>query len=116
MDSSSNVPLFRALQSIAERGEGHMSSNNGDVLLEAAVAGAGIAVQPTFITGPAVASGQLQVILEEYAPEPLGLYAIYAHRQLLASKVRAFIDFMEGYFGDPPYWDRFDLPRSGATT
>jgi hypothetical protein len=28
-----------------------------------------------------------------------------AHRQLLASKVRSFIDFIDGYFGDPPYWD-----------
>lgn len=25
----------------------------------------------------------------------------------LASKVRHFVDFLEGYFGDPPYWDRF---------
>jgi len=30
---------------------------------------------------------------------------VYAHRQLLASKVRSFVDFIDGYFGDPPYWD-----------
>lgn len=82
-------------------------SNNGDVLVQSAIAGAGIAIQPTFICGQAIADGQLQVILPAFAYAPLGLYAVYAHRQLLASKVRCFIDFMEGYFGEPPYWDRF---------
>lgn len=84
-----------------------MTSNNGDVLVEAAIAGAGIALQPTFISGDAIRQGRLRVVLPEHEPEPLGLYAVYAHRQLLASKVRHFVEFMEGYFGDPPYWDRF---------
>lgn len=82
-------------------------SNNGDVLVQAAVDGLGIALQPTFICGEAIAAGQLQVILADHAPPPLGLYAVYAHRTLLASKVRCFIDFIDGFFGDPPYWDAF---------
>ncbi|WP_417564997.1 LysR family transcriptional regulator [Marinobacter sp.] len=85
-----------------------MISNNGDVLVEAAVAGIGIALQPTFIAGAAIREGKLKVVLPEHEPEPMGLYAVYAHRQLLASKVRSFIDFIDGYFGDPPYWDRFE--------
>lgn len=85
-------------------------SNNGDVLLQAAIAGAGLLLQPTFITGEAIQAGQLQVLLPEYEPEPLGLYAVYAHRRLLPAKVRRFIEFIDGYFGTPPYWDRFD-PR-----
>ncbi|KAA1172856.1 LysR family transcriptional regulator [Marinobacter salinexigens] len=94
-------------QTTPSRGSG-MVSNNGDVLVEAAIAGAGITLQPSFISGSAIRNGQLQVILSKYEPEPMGLYAVYAHRQLLASKVRSFVDFMDGYFGDPPYWDRFD--------
>jgi DNA-binding transcriptional LysR family regulator len=84
-----------------------LTSNNGDVLVEAAMGGAGIALQPTFISGSAIQQGRLSVVLPEHEPEPLGLYAVYAHRQLLASKVRHFVDFLEGYFGDPPYWDHF---------
>ncbi|WP_417545990.1 LysR family transcriptional regulator [Marinobacter sp.] len=98
-------PLHRWLQNNGQNDSNGMTSNNGDVLVKAAIAGAGIALQPTFISGPAIKEGKLQVILQEYEPETMGLYAVYAHRQLLASKVRSFVDFIDGYFGDPPYWD-----------
>lgn len=84
-----------------------LRSNNGDVLVAAACEGAGIALQPTFIAADAVRAGRLQTILAGFEPEPIALYAMFAHRQLLASKVRAFLDFIDGYFGDPPYWDNF---------
>ncbi len=84
-----------------------MIANNGDVLVEAAIAGSGIVIQPTFITGPAIKSGKLVPVLTAYEPEPLGLYAVYAHRRLLSSKVRCFLDFIDGYYGEPPYWDNF---------
>lgn len=105
MELDASKPLYRWLQSNSQDGIRDMISNNGDVLIEAAIAGAGIALQPTFISGSAIKEGKLQVVLPEYEPEPMGLYAVYAHRQLLASKVRSFVDFIDGYFGDPPYWD-----------
>lgn len=83
----------------------HIIANNGEVLAKAAIAGAGIVVQPTFIVGPAIAQEKLSIILSDYEPEPLGLYALYAHRRYLSSKVRSFIDFLSSYFGTPPYWD-----------
>lgn len=82
------------------------SCNNGDVLVAAAIAGAGLALQPTFITSEAISKGQLIPVLVDYPVEPLGLYAVYAHRKLLPNKVRCFIDFIDGYFGSPPYWDQ----------
>lgn len=84
-----------------------MRGNNGDVLVAAACEGAGIALQPTFIAADALRDGRLQTVLSDFEPEPIALYAMFAHRQLLASKVRAFLDFIDGYFGDPPYWDDF---------
>ncbi|MBH0064784.1 LysR family transcriptional regulator [Psychrobacter sp. SZ93C1] len=80
-------------------------SNNGDVLVEAAIAGGGLILQPTFIASDALHTGKLVVVLPEYEPDPLGLYAVYAHRKLLPHKVRCFIDFMTDYYGAPPYWD-----------
>lgn len=97
-----------ALEALLRSHGASLVSNNGDVLVQAAAAGAGIVVQPTFIAGPLLAAGRLRRVLTDHEPKPLGLYAVYAHRQLLASKVRCFIDFVDGYFGDPPYWDRFD--------
>jgi DNA-binding transcriptional LysR family regulator len=105
MELDPSHSLYRWLHRHRQGGNNDMISNNGDVLVEAAIAGAGIALQPTFISGAAIKAGKLQVILPEYEPEPLGLYVVYAHRQLLASKVRSFIDFIDGFYGDPPYWD-----------
>ncbi|MFC3094313.1 LysR family transcriptional regulator [Alteromonas sediminis] len=79
--------------------------NNGDVLTAMAIRGAGIAIQPTFICANALARGDLVSVLPDHAPPTMWLYAIYAHRQLLASKVRHFIDFASDYYGDNPYWD-----------
>lgn len=55
-----------------------------------------------------IKTGKLQIILQEFEPEPLALYAVYPHRKLLANKLRVFIDFISSYFGDPPYWDEFE--------
>jgi len=108
MEMDPSQPLYEWLRVDRPESRGDLVSNNGDVLVKATVAGAGISLQPTFICGAAIAEGRLRVILPGYEPEPLALYAVYAHRKLLASKVRRFIDYLEGYFGDPPYWDRFD--------
>ncbi|NWN90949.1 LysR family transcriptional regulator [Marinobacter adhaerens] len=107
MDIGPGHPLQKWLQTQRRKSDGSMISNNGDVLVESAIAGAGVALQPTFIAGDAIKDGKLQVILPEYEPQPMALYAVYAHRQLLASKVRGFIDFVDGFFGKTPYWDQF---------
>ncbi|MFN6566681.1 LysR family transcriptional regulator [Dendronalium sp. ChiSLP03b] len=80
--------------------------NNGDALREAAIAGCGIAVLPTFIIHKAVMSGQLRVILSQYTRSPFGLYAVYPSGRNLPAKVRVFIDFLLSRFGPEPYWDR----------
>ncbi|WP_223671177.1 LysR family transcriptional regulator [Kangiella shandongensis] len=103
----SSEPLIGGMQKAfpSLKEQRHIVANNGEVLAKAAVAGAGIVVQPTFIVGSAIAQGKLSIILPDYEPEPLGLYALYAHRRYLSSKVRSFIDFLSEYFGEPPYWD-----------
>lgn len=83
-------------------------SNNGDFLVNSAICGGGIIIQPTFISGDAIAAGQLERILPQYEPKPMGLYAVYANRQFLAGKVRCFIDFVSDFYGETPYWDQFE--------
>jgi len=100
--------LYESLISHSDKSHGFLHCNNGEVLVNAAIAGAGIAIQPTFIAGPAIAAKKLQVINLDFVLEPAKLYAVYAHRKLLASKVRCFIEFMDGYFGESPCWDAFD--------
>jgi DNA-binding transcriptional LysR family regulator len=101
--------LWPALDKSRHNQHRQFQSNNGDVLLNMALAGHGIAMQPTFICGHDIASGNLKVVLPDYAPPATHLYAVYAHRQLVANKVRAFIDFAAQYYGETPYWDNWNL-------
>jgi DNA-binding transcriptional LysR family regulator len=105
MERDSKEEIYQWLSPKNNKHSSEFSSNNGDVLIKAAIAGAGLALQPTFIVSDAISSGKLVMVLPDYEPETLGLYAVYAHRKLLPHKVRCFIDFIEGYYGSPPYWD-----------
>jgi DNA-binding transcriptional LysR family regulator len=108
MDLELNHPFLKAIK----RSDTHSSqafkfnSNNGDILTQAAIADAGILFQPSFIVSTAIANGQLEPLFPEQEPAPMALYALYAHRQYLTSKVRSLIDFMDGYFDEVPYWDK----------
>lgn len=66
----------------------------------------GIALCPTFVSGDAIKSGLLQVVLPEYKIEESGLYAIYSHRRHLSTKVQLFMTFLKEYFSESPVWDR----------
>jgi len=84
-----------------------LCSNNGDVLRAAAVNGNGITLLPTFLVGPDIAAGRLSVVLPDYPPVALGIYALYAPNRYLAAKTRVFVDFLSARFGATPNWDRF---------
>jgi DNA-binding transcriptional LysR family regulator len=71
----------------------------------AALRGAGIILQPTFIVADEIRAGRLQRILNDFQITELGIYAVYPDRQYLSAKVRTFVDFLAGYFGSPPYWE-----------
>lgn len=84
-----------------------LCSNNGDVLRRAALCGIGITLLPTFLVGPDIKAGRLQVILPDLAPSPLMIYALYAPNRYLAAKTRLLIDFLVARFGNTPLWDDF---------
>jgi DNA-binding transcriptional LysR family regulator len=85
---------------------GTLRVNNGDVLREAALAGQGVAMLPTFLLGEQIARGQLDMVLTEFATNDSGaVYAVYPHSRHLSPKVRVFVDFLAGRFGPVPYWD-----------
>jgi DNA-binding transcriptional LysR family regulator len=85
---------------------GPLSTNNGDVLLEAARAGLGIVDLPTFYTCDDLRELRLITVLPGWTPPKLALYAVYRPNRHLSLKVRTFIDFFAARFGPKPYWDR----------
>jgi len=84
-----------------------LCSNNGDVLRAAALAGQGITELPTFLIGPDIKAGRLQIVLADYPPTELGIFALYAPNRYLAAKTRVLIDFLVERFGARPEWDDF---------
>ena len=72
--------------------------NSPDIEVAMATQGVGITRLPLFTCEKEVASGKLQVILEDYDQLQYDVYAVYPHRQYLTAKVRAFVDFVVDAF------------------
>jgi DNA-binding transcriptional LysR family regulator len=87
---------------------GRLQANNGDVLLGAAVSGLGIAREPLFIAGPALAAGQVREILAEFPIPQLGVYAVLPGNRHIPHRVRTLVDFLSGQIEAGQPWDRFD--------
>lgn len=85
-----------------------MFSNNGEALRDAAIAGQGLTLLPTFIVGPALQSGELRTVLPEYSPSGLVLSVLYPRHRHLSAKVRLFVELLAQRLGDRPYWDLVD--------
>lgn len=87
--------------------KGSLRINNGIVLAEAAVAGHGILVTPSFYVAPLLRSGRLKQVLSRYKVTELGIHAVYPQRGHVPPKVRAFVDFLVQRFGRRPDWEKF---------
>lgn len=92
-------------QSVAVEMQGRFAANNGEALLEAAIAEAGVLVTPTFIAGEALRDGRVRQVLAEWALPMLGLYAVFPSGRHLAPKVRLCVDALAECFGESPAWD-----------
>jgi len=81
-------------------------ANNGDFLRDAAIAGLGIILEPTFIVCDAVNEGLLKPLLTNYEWPALDAYAVYPQTRHLSQRVRAFVEFLVQRFSGTPYWDK----------
>jgi DNA-binding transcriptional LysR family regulator len=83
----------------------YLKASNGEFLRDAALAGLGIVLMPTFIVYQEIASGRLIPLLPGYHYAQLAAYAIYPQTRHLSQRVRAFVDFLVKRFDGLPYWD-----------
>ena len=73
---------------------GVFDSDDGDVLMEWALAGHGIVNKPRFEVQRFINSGQLVTVLPDNPPVPAKLAVIFPHKDFQDPKLRLFIDFM----------------------
>ena len=84
---------------------GRMHTNNGDTARAAALGGAGVIWQPTFLIGADLRAGRLVRLLPGYRLPDIDILAVYPSRRHLSAKVRVMIDFLADEFRDTPPWD-----------
>ncbi|MGM9428982.1 LysR substrate-binding domain-containing protein [Hydrogenophaga sp. MI9] len=78
-----------------------LSANEATALLQAALAGGGVALQPTYLANPHLASGSLMRVLPDWQPPDMAIHALYPSRKHLSPAVRALMDFLVERFSSP---------------
>lgn len=86
-----------------------MLTNNGDTARAAALGGAGVIWQPTFLIGADLRAGRLQQVLPGFHLPDIDVLAVYPSRRHLSGQVRVMIDFLAEAFEDTAPWER-DFP------
>ncbi|MBO1074251.1 LysR family transcriptional regulator [Roseomonas marmotae] len=85
---------------------GRLTVNTGEALLDAARAGLGLTMLPSFMVGQEVAAGQLMpVSLPGWVPVPDIIHVVYPETPMLPLKLRALIEHLAGAITEPFPWD-----------
>ncbi|VAW62618.1 Transcriptional regulator, LysR family [hydrothermal vent metagenome] len=72
---------------------GNMRCNNGDMILESALIGAGLAILPYWLVYEKLKAGSLKQIMQEAMPDAVPVSTVYLDKKYLPLKVQSFIDF-----------------------
>lgn len=84
---------------------GNVSANDAASLMYLARAGAGVAMLPTYLAAPLLQAGELVRLFDDFEPQVVGMYAVYASRKHMPATLRTMLDFLAGRFSDVPSWD-----------
>ena len=71
-----------------------MICNTSAALMDVALAGLGIACLPDFMIRPSLATGQLQLVLDQHIAHQGTFRLLWPSSKFLSPKIRVFIDFM----------------------
>jgi DNA-binding transcriptional LysR family regulator len=79
--------------------------NNGLLMREAAIAGLGVALLPTFLLDAPMRERTLRVIDVGAEGEGATVHIAYPEHLRASGKIRALTAWLQDAFGDPAYWD-----------
>ncbi len=85
--------------------QGNISANEASTLLQATIAGAGVAMLPSYQAGTHIKNGELIRLLPHAEPRRMNMYAVYASRKHMPSALRSLLDFLVLKFPERPEWD-----------
>lgn len=79
--------------------EARLTSNDGYALREAAVAGAGLVLQPTALLAADIAAGRLKPLLRDYLPEPRPMHLVYLPDRRPRPRLQCFVEYVLQHAG-----------------
>ena len=79
---------------------GALVVDNSDAIVQSAIAGLGLSQMPEFLGAEALSKGNLVEVLQPYRPPEIPVWICYLDRRFVASRIRAFVDFMLGRKND----------------
>jgi DNA-binding transcriptional LysR family regulator len=83
---------------------GRVAISEGEMQMQLALQGIGIARLTRLTLARAIRDGALVPLLDDFsADEPVAIHAVYPHRRHLAAKVPAFVNFLIEKFTPPPW-------------
>lgn len=77
---------------------GDLGANESMLLLNAALKGKGITLQPSDAVASYITSGELVPLLTKFQPETLGVYGVFLTRKNMPPAQRAFIDLLVQHY------------------
>ena len=83
--------------------EGRFQTNSSVAVRSAVLSGLGVAIAPVWMFGDEIYRGDLQVVLQDYQPTPLPIYAVYRRSRFYPAKISSFIDFLTDEFKLDPW-------------
>jgi DNA-binding transcriptional LysR family regulator len=86
----------RKVETVKVRGA--LSTNDGEIAVNWALAGLGIVMRAEWDVARYLASGRLRQVLEHWQTPPADIHAVYPERHQGAARVRAFVDFLAAHF------------------
>jgi DNA-binding transcriptional LysR family regulator len=97
--------LRTAKGEVVVRPERGLRVNNGIMMRDAAIAGLGIALLPTFMMQHALARRQLEIVDVGAHTESADVFVVYPSARAASAKVAALVESLRDAFGSPPYWE-----------
>ncbi len=77
--------------------------NNGDALQPALKRGLGLALQPDFLVGEALQTGELIQVMPDWQLAPVALYIVTPPGRLRPARVKAFIEYLVKHLSSAPW-------------
>lgn len=115
LKSPTNVWSFTGPDgNMSVRVKGTIRANFGEPLLQAALLGHGISMHPRYMADQFLQEGRLRILLEDYEPTSLDVYAVFPGRKNMPARARAFLDFLKAGF-ENAQWAAKPAQERGAS-